>query len=147
MASMTRVRWAGVGLALGALVWVAASPARAQAPQNPTNPTYDGLDLFRQHCASCHGANGQGNGPMADHLRRPPADLTLIASRNGGMFPSARVERIIDGRDVGPHGNPEMPVWGDAFKVLPGGFSEVAVRARIRALVDHLAFIQRRTAQ
>jgi mono/diheme cytochrome c family protein len=144
MTAMTRtvaVLLFGVALAVGG---VAGSAPQAR---DQTNLPYDGGDLYRQYCASCHGANGQGNGPMADHLRRPPADLTLIAAKNGGMFPAARVERIIDGRDVGPHGNPEMPVWGDAFKVLPGGFSETVVRARIRALVDHLAFIQRRSAQ
>ena len=121
---------------------VSGEPRLGQA-----SPSYDGADLYRTYCASCHGANGQGSGPMAEHLRRPPADLTLIASRNGGVFPGARVERIIDGRDVGPHGNPDMPVWGDAFKVLPGGFSEATVRARIRALVDYLSVIQRRSAQ
>lgn len=139
--------WTGRLAVMLCVLAVTAGPVRSQEPQDQSNLPYDGSELFRRYCASCHGASGQGNGPMAEHLRRLPSDLTMIAARNGGVFPAARVERIIDGRDVGPHGNPEMPVWGDAFRVLPGGFTERAVRARIRALVDHLAFIQRRAAQ
>jgi hypothetical protein len=46
------------------------------------------------------------------------------------MFPSERVYRIIDGRDVPGHGDREMPVWGDIFKI---GSSSTAVKARIDA--------------
>ena len=35
-----------------------------------------GLALFREHCASCHGAGGQGDGPAGTGLPRRPADLT-----------------------------------------------------------------------
>jgi mono/diheme cytochrome c family protein len=48
----------------------------------------DGAKLFKTHCASCHGADATGNGPMARALRQAPADLTLIARHNGGMFPT-----------------------------------------------------------
>lgn len=40
------------------------------------------------------------------------ADVTTYAARNGGVCPSERLRRIIDGRDVPAHGEPEMPVWG-----------------------------------
>lgn len=36
----------------------------------------DGLALYPDHCASCHGAEGRGDGPAAAGLRVPPADLT-----------------------------------------------------------------------
>ena len=35
-----------------------------------------GATLFPANCASCHGANGQGDGPLAATLPEPPADLT-----------------------------------------------------------------------
>ena len=54
-----------------------------------------------------------------------------------------RVRRIIDGREVEAHGDREMPVWGDAFKALRGGRSEEDVRARIAAILDYLASIQK----
>jgi hypothetical protein len=63
------------------------------------------------------------------------------------VFPTAKLRRVIDGRDVGSHGNPEMPVWGDAFRISRGGFSEVGVKARIDAIVRFLESIQERTAE
>lgn len=36
-----------------------------------------------------------------------------------------------------------MPVWGDAFKQSAEGYSEARVQARIEALVDFLASLQR----
>jgi putative copper export protein/mono/diheme cytochrome c family protein len=35
-----------------------------------------GADLFAQNCASCHGADGHGDGPRAKGMDIPPADLT-----------------------------------------------------------------------
>jgi mono/diheme cytochrome c family protein len=38
-----------------------------------------GSQLFEQNCARCHGAKGQGNGPDAAQLSKPPQDLTDLA--------------------------------------------------------------------
>ena len=111
-----------------------------------TAPDDTGSQLFRTYCASCHGTTGRGNGPLAEQLRRMPPDLTQFTKRNGGMFPSERVYRIIDGRDVPIHGDREMPVWGDAFRAVSGGSSAAAVKARIDAIVRYLAGIQERGA-
>lgn len=35
-----------------------------------------GAELFKQHCAACHGATGQGDGFVATALLRKPKDLT-----------------------------------------------------------------------
>ncbi len=35
-----------------------------------------------------------------------------------------------------------MPVWGDAFKRSSEGYSEAAVKARIKALVEYLEGLQ-----
>lgn len=115
-----------------------------QAPS--TAPDDTGSRLFRTYCASCHGTTGRGNGPLADQLRRTPPDLTQFTRRNGGVFPSERVHRIIDGRDVPIHGDREMPIWGDVFKTAPGGSSAGAVKARIDAIVRYLEGIQERAA-
>lgn len=142
---MTRVRWAVSVVAVTAMFstgggWLDTPVTAQQTPET------EGARLFRTYCASCHGASGQGNGPVAGLLRRRVADLTQIAAVNAGVFPAARVHRIIDGRDVESHGVPEMPVWGDAFARTTGG-SDAAVQARIAALVRHLESIQRRSAQ
>ena len=111
-----------------------------------TAPGELGARLFRTHCATCHGTSARGDGPMAEQLRRAPPDLTDYTARNGGVFSSERVYRIVDGRDVPSHGDREMPVWGDVFSRSPEGLSDEAVKARIEAIVKYLQDIQRRLA-
>jgi len=110
-----------------------------QVPSTGRND--EGSRLFRTHCATCHGATGRGNGPLADQLRRMPPDLTQYTRRNGGVFPTVLVHRIIEGGEVPSHGNREMPVWGDVFR---SGTSTAAVKTRIDAIVRYLAGIQER---
>jgi mono/diheme cytochrome c family protein len=118
-----------------------------EALQEPsTSPGDLGAQLFRTHCATCHGTSAAGDGPLAEQLRRVPPDLTKFTARNGGVFPSERVHRIIDGRDVPSHGTRQMPVWGDAFRESRDGLSDQAVKARIEAIVRYLQGIQQRAA-
>jgi mono/diheme cytochrome c family protein len=37
-----------------------------------------GAAVFQQHCASCHGFSGQGNGPAANNAVPPPANLAWL---------------------------------------------------------------------
>jgi mono/diheme cytochrome c family protein len=102
-----------------------------------------GSYTYRTYCATCHGLEGKGDGPLAESLRFRPPDLTLLASRNGGTFPTTKVTRIVDGRDpVGGHGGPDMPVWGDAFKNAEGGFDDDEVNRKIQAVVAHMERLQ-----
>jgi mono/diheme cytochrome c family protein len=77
----------------------------------------EGPELFKAYCAVCHGNNGHGGGPMAAALKVPPSDLSKIASHNGGVYPLARVEKIIAGEDMrsAGHGTQAMPIWGPIF--------------------------------
>jgi mono/diheme cytochrome c family protein len=109
-----------------------------------SGPNDPGAQLFRTYCATCHGTSGRGNGPIAEHLRRTPPDLTKYTARNGGVFPSERLRQIIDGRGVAAHGDREMPVWGDAFRSARDGLSPAAVKTRIDAIVRYLGAIQER---
>ncbi|WP_425043946.1 c-type cytochrome [Primorskyibacter sp. S87] len=91
------------------LMLAMTSPAVAQDPEV-------GADLYRTHCATCHGVDGAGDGPMAGVLVVPPADLTLLSAGNDGVFPTERVVKRIDGRDpLVSHGSP-MPVYGFFFE-------------------------------
>jgi mono/diheme cytochrome c family protein len=111
-------------------------------------PTFDGAALYRAHCASCHGTSGRGDGPVAEFLKVPPADLTQIASHDRGAFPAAQVQRVIDGRQlVRTHGDAKMPVWGDVFSQSLTHEDEAAVRQKIEALVNYLRSIQERHAR
>ncbi len=40
----------------------------------------EGRSLYAQNCASCHGAQGRGDGAMAASLTPPPADLASTLS-------------------------------------------------------------------
>lgn len=72
-----------------------------------------GEQLFAQNCAACHGSEAQGDGPMAATLAKPPANLTVLGAR--AEFPTAKVTRTIDGRDLISHGGP-MPLFGNLLK-------------------------------
>ena len=134
---------AGSILALG--LWHGEARELPQ-PAGTKADTTEGRLLFTTYCASCHGLGGIGQGPAAAAMRRPLPDITGLALANGGVFPLERTRRIIDGREIESHGNRDMPVWGDAFKAVPGGHSDATVRARINAIVEYLAAIQRRRA-
>lgn len=79
-------------------------------------PSLKGPDLFRAYCAPCHGEDGKSNGPVAPALNSKPTDLTLIAKRNGGVFPVKLIRNLIAGDElVIAHGSREMPIWGPIF--------------------------------
>ena len=76
----------------------------------------DGATIFQFHCATCHGLEAQGNGPMAPALTVQPTNLTQLSAGNDGVFPVARVIMRIDGRDpLVSHGS-SMPIFGDFFE-------------------------------
>jgi mono/diheme cytochrome c family protein len=141
---MTLMAAAAVALST-AMVAALGLPAPAHAGQQTARD--DGAVLYKTYCATCHGVDATGNGPLARALRHAPTDLTELARHNGGLFPSARVHRIVEGRDVESHGDRDMPVWGDAFAATRDGRSAAAADARIAAIIRYLEAIQHRDAQ
>ncbi len=134
-------------LAAFLLAPAAATPASAQEPaaqpQVEMRQRVTGGEVFRTYCATCHGTSGRGDGPLAGSMRRRPADLTEIAKRNGGEYPSEIVFRTIDGKTpVRGHGGPDMPVWGDAFSRARDGGDAATVKERIDSLVDFIRSLQ-----
>jgi mono/diheme cytochrome c family protein len=126
--------------------------------QQPASQQYDiGKLEYQASCASCHGIDGKGTGPVAPSLNKKPADLTMLAKQNNGVFPFGRIYDTIDGRvEVKSHGTREMPIFGFRFSPPPTpGFSpivpyfvdplydrEPVVRTRILAVIDYLYRIQ-----
>jgi mono/diheme cytochrome c family protein len=101
----------------------------------------EGVDLYRAYCASCHGKNGKGNGPVAPALKATVPDLTVIAKNNRGQFPVARIQRIIMGNGIiASHGSREMPVWGPIFSQVEVDVDRGPVR--LETLVKYLESIQ-----
>lgn len=108
-------------------------------------PDLSGAELYKVFCSSCHGSEGRGDGPVAKTLKPTVPDLTQIAARNGGTFPTQRVRETIDGQTLPRvHGTRAMPVWGWDFYAI--NRADPARRQRVNELigrlVDHLASIQ-----
>lgn len=88
-AAMLRLRAPGIRIVLGALLlaataalaWALAVPAypdtyrRSQVPYL-TLSVAQGRLLYGEHCTACHGLGGLGDGPLADKLPKPPANLS-----------------------------------------------------------------------
>lgn len=103
-----------------------------------------GRTYYLRYCASCHGENGDGRGPIASSIKEQPADLRLLSEKFGTPLSIERVAAYIDGREaVAAHGPREMPVWGERFfdiwnaKGSPGG-----MQGRIKDIVLYLRTIQ-----
>jgi len=112
-----------------------------------------GKTEYMNKCAVCHGQSGKGDGGAVDLLKVAPADLTLLAKNNGGVFPVDRVYQVIDGRQVVKgHGSRDMPIWGNMYKKETAEAGEyffempytmdMYARVRILALIDYLSRIQ-----
>ena len=96
-------------IALAALVIAFTPAAQAADP-------IGGRDLYRFYCASCHGLEADGRGPMAPIMTVQPTDLTALKAQNDGVFPRWKVITRIDGRDpLVAHGS-DMPVFGPWFE-------------------------------
>jgi mono/diheme cytochrome c family protein len=102
-----------------------------------------GQDLFRAYCASCHGVDGRGNGPLAPVLKAEPSDLTAISRKNRGIFPAKRLEIIIAADDlITAHGNREMPIWGPIFHQVE--WDQDLGEVRLQNVIKYLESIQRK---
>jgi mono/diheme cytochrome c family protein len=102
-----------------------------------------GADLFRSYCASCHGREGKGDGPVAPALNAKVPDLTTIAQRHGGVFPEKWVTDLIEGpKSVLAHGSREMPIWGPIFHQIENDHDYGQVR--LKNVSDYLRSIQQK---
>lgn len=120
-----------------------------------------GKSEFQSSCASCHGTDAKGKGPVTAQLKVPPSDLTMLAKNNNGVFPTSAVYETIDGsKTISAHGTREMPIWGERFnpvinlphhvdpsyweKAGPEQRPEIVVRRRILSVIDYLGRIQQK---
>lgn len=104
----------------------------------------EGAALYRTHCATCHGIDMDGNGPMAGVLVIKPDNLLTLSQENGGQFPLVRVIKRIDGRDpLVSHGSP-MPVYGDFFEGVDVALKTAAGQPIMTSqpVVDLVAYLQ-----
>jgi mono/diheme cytochrome c family protein len=129
-------------LAVGAL---AAGSARGEVPLESA-VAQAGRDYYLRYCASCHGYDARGDGPVAPALSAKPTDLTRMAERRKGEFPMDEIAKLIDGRDLpAAHGSREMPVWGERFgRYFEGDPArEQVIRGQVLMLLVYLQSIQK----
>ena len=128
----------------GAAFWV--GPVLAQGA------SAGGQMYYTRYCATCHGKDGKGNGPLSMQLKKPAPDLTLLAKQHDGKFPYIEVLGILDGEIPFPaHGSSEMPAWGETFQadIGTGGGggdpdAQAMVRGRLMLITDYLKSIQQK---
>lgn len=121
---------------------LAALPLIALCARADEAPDMAGAELHQVFCASCHGKEARGDGPVAKTLKPTVPDLTRIATRNGGTFPAERIRQTIDGQNVPrAHGTRAMPVWGWDFYATNRAdpIRRERVNELIGRLVDYLA--------
>ena len=87
-------------------------PEEAAAVPNPIEANHENIEageqLYATNCAVCHGQSGQGDGPGAAGLEKPPANLN-----------EGHVQGLTDGAlfYIVSHGKPDtpMPAWDNVL--------------------------------
>ncbi len=129
-------------ITLGSLSF-AQRPRVINVPARHT-PANSGKQMFEAYCAACHGKGGKGDGPAAAALKAPPTDLTVLARRNYGKFPSMQVAKAITGEaGISAHGSKEMPIWGPVFMFMSHQH-ESEVHLRIVNLSNYIKSLQQK---
>ncbi len=126
---------------LAALTLLACTSGRCR----DLSRSHSGAQLFQVYCASCHGADARGNGPVAEFLSVRVPDLTKLAVADGGEFPLDKVYRIIDGQSQMPvHGERHMPVWEYEFFGAEADDQSAHQQAtdKVNSLVNYLRTLQ-----
>jgi hypothetical protein len=98
-------------------------------------------------CADCHGAGGHGDGPAAAELSPRPADLTQLAARSGGAFPTTRVMAKVWGY-AGGKGSGVMPAFAPLMEgvLIPydgGDGIDTPTPERLVALAEYVKALQK----
>jgi mono/diheme cytochrome c family protein len=76
----------------------------------------EGKALWGQHCKSCHGAKGAGDGPKASQLKTEPGDFSkadVQAQSDGSIF-----YKTSEGRDDMPSFKKKLPDADDRWNLV-----------------------------
>ena len=141
-----RTRFLLVALMLPLATCTLGADMGSVPPSSPESRAESGRALFRVYCASCHGVQAKGDGPVAVALRDQPSHLTRIAERRERRFPALEIAEYIDGwKRVTAHGTSDMPVWGRRLGqpgARPASEETLLGPGQIFLLVEYLRAIQ-----
>ena len=144
MSKTAVVAAAGVLALFTGVIWGQTKQAEKQSTTDTIRliDSIQGPNLYKAYCAVCHGPNAKGDGPMMMFLKTAPSDLTRISARNGGMFPLAKVRRVISGEEAlpGGHGTRQMPIWGPIFSQV--AWDQDLGRVRVDNLARYIESLQ-----
>ncbi len=131
-------------LLAGTVIGFSGSQEKQTEKAPITSPSaLSGVELYNKHCAVCHGADLKGTGPFPAPYRTPP-DLTTLARRHGGKFPTAYVSSVLkNGVRLPAHGPAEMPVWGTDFEAREG-LDKIQIKLRIEELTKYIKSVQQK---
>lgn len=109
--------------------------------------TNAGKTLYMQHCMSCHGVDGKGDGPAAEGLSTTPADLTKIAARRDGVWPALQVMDILSGYSRIAQPREDMPVIVDILdhnmsEFDPGNGEPFLMPTKLIEIANYLESLQ-----
>lgn len=124
--------------------WFAWAQQKPATDKTMSESAMSGRELYTVYCASCHGADAKGDGPVAPSLKARVPDLTVLSKTHGGKFPLLRVEQAIDGEEGIPavHGTREMPVYYQLFEGIRRDTPFVA--QRIDLLTGYIQSVQQK---
>lgn len=140
------MKWLQVSLlavmAIGPCRQFASAQTKAVEVPIRALPSVSGADVYAQLCAVCHGRDGRGDGPAAVALKQSPTDLTQLARKNGGKYPTVAIQHSITNSDsIAAHGTSAMPVWGQLLKTTPDDKSQGELR--IHNLAKYIESLQK----
>jgi len=131
------------------LAGFAASTVNWDNPADKTSPFFSfvttstsGQEMYTVYCSSCHGKDGRANTPVARLCAVPPADLSVLAFNNHGIYPASRVAEVLrNGTGKTPTGQGYMPVWQPLLQSMNSETLAVT-ELRIRNLTDYVKTLQ-----
>ncbi len=95
-------------------------PEKAAKTPNPVKSSSESISagkaLWSQHCSSCHGKTGLGDGTKAAQLKTQPNDLTVASFQNqsdGSIY-----YKISEGRDDMPSFKKKIPDAEDIWDLV-----------------------------
>jgi len=95
-------------------------PDKAAKTPNPVKSSAEsissGKSLWQQHCSSCHGKTGLGDGSKAAQLKTPLSDFTkseVQSQSDGTLF-----YKISEGRDEMPSYKKKIPDADDIWSIV-----------------------------